>query len=186
MTGDRRYAPCHTSPVTHDLVSVRSCQLFCHPVCILVLQRKKAGPNLSQGKRSRPPVSGKDKKGVKQRMPVGLSPEGKVPKVKLKVKLQLAFKRLLDLAAAALLLLLLSPLMAALALLVRIKLGRPVLFRQVRPGLHGRPFCIYKFRTMTGERDGGGGCCPTRSALPQRGDGCAVSAWCQCSVKMSP
>ena len=102
-------------------------------------------------------------------MPVGLSPEGKVPKVKLKVKLQLAFKRLLDLAAAALLLLLLSPLMAALALLVRIKLGRPVLFRQVRPGLHGRPFCIYKFRTMTGERDGGGRLLPDEERLTPTG-----------------
>jgi sugar transferase EpsL len=39
------------------------------------------------------------------------------------------------------------------ALAIRLKLGSPVLFRQARPGLHGRPFTLYKFRTMTDERD---------------------------------
>ncbi|MEF2229379.1 MAG: sugar transferase [Pseudodesulfovibrio sp.] len=57
-------------------------------------------------------------------------------------------KRLTDLAVAALALLLLWPLLLLLALLVRVNLGSPVLFRQVRPGLHGRPFTILKFRTM--------------------------------------
>ncbi|MEA3341976.1 MAG: sugar transferase, partial [Chloroflexota bacterium] len=62
-------------------------------------------------------------------------------------------KRLFDLALALLALLLLSPLLALLALLVRLRLGAPVFFRQQRPGLHGEPFTIYKFRTMTGARD---------------------------------
>ena len=55
------------------------------------------------------------------------------------------------LAAGAALLLLALPL-ALLGLMVRRKLGSPVLFRQVRPGLHGRPFMMVKVRTMTDER----------------------------------
>lgn len=62
-------------------------------------------------------------------------------------------KRALDLAGAALLLVLLSPLLAALALAVAIVLGRPVLFRQVRLGLGARPFVLMKFRSM---REGSG------------------------------
>lgn len=58
-------------------------------------------------------------------------------------------KRPLDLLAAALGLLALAPLLGVLALLVRWRLGSPVLFRQVRPGLGGRPFEMIKFRTMT-------------------------------------
>ncbi|WP_223879951.1 MULTISPECIES: sugar transferase [Paenibacillus] len=65
-------------------------------------------------------------------------------------------KRLLDLLVSCTLLLVLSPVIAATAILVRIKLGSPVVFRQQRPGLHGKPFHIYKFRTMTDARDGEG------------------------------
>lgn len=57
-------------------------------------------------------------------------------------------KRLLDIAAAALLLVALGPLLLAIALAVRIALGSPVLFTQRRPGRNGRLFTIYKFRTM--------------------------------------
>jgi lipopolysaccharide/colanic/teichoic acid biosynthesis glycosyltransferase len=57
-------------------------------------------------------------------------------------------KRALDLAAALLLLALLAPVMAAVALLVRRRLGAPVLFRQRRAGLGGRPFPLLKFRSM--------------------------------------
>jgi len=62
-------------------------------------------------------------------------------------------KRAFDFAAALCGLLLLAPLLLIVALLVRFKLGSPVLFRQKRPGLHGVPFEIYKFRTMTDQRD---------------------------------
>jgi sugar transferase EpsL len=62
-------------------------------------------------------------------------------------------KRLCDLIATALGLLLIWPLVIVLALLVRIKLGSPVLFRQTRPGLYGKPFMMYKFRTMLDARD---------------------------------
>lgn len=57
-------------------------------------------------------------------------------------------KRSVDILIALLALLLLLPVIAFVALLVRLKLGSPVIFRQRRPGLGGRPFIIYKFRTM--------------------------------------
>lgn len=62
-------------------------------------------------------------------------------------------KRLFDLVIAVLAVALLWPVLALLFILVAIKLGRPVLFSQVRPGTHGRPFRMYKFRTMTDARD---------------------------------
>ena len=57
-------------------------------------------------------------------------------------------KRSVDIGVAATALVLLSPVIALVALVVRWRIGRPVLFRQRRPGLHGRPFTILKFRTM--------------------------------------
>ena len=74
-------------------------------------------------------------------------------------------KRPLDFTAAALGLLLLSPLFALLALLVRWRLGAPVFFRQQRPGLHGKPFMLVKFRTMTDAKDGGGKLLPDAQRL---------------------
>jgi exopolysaccharide biosynthesis polyprenyl glycosylphosphotransferase len=62
--------------------------------------------------------------------------------------LELALKRVLDIIGAVLGLVLLSPIFLAIALAIRIRDGSPVLFRQVRIGRHGRPFTIYKFRTM--------------------------------------
>jgi lipopolysaccharide/colanic/teichoic acid biosynthesis glycosyltransferase len=57
-------------------------------------------------------------------------------------------KRALDILAALAGLVILSPLLLATAIAVRALLGRPILFRQLRPGLHGRPFELVKFRTM--------------------------------------
>lgn len=57
-------------------------------------------------------------------------------------------KRMLDVAVATAGLAALAPLLAVVALAIRLSLGSPVLFRQVRPGLNARPFVIYKFRTM--------------------------------------
>ena len=65
-----------------------------------------------------------------------------------------AVKRLMDVTGAALGLLVLSPVMAATALAVHRLHGSPVLYRQRRPGLHGRPFTILKFRTMRPPREG--------------------------------
>jgi len=65
-------------------------------------------------------------------------------------------KRLFDILASALALLLLAPLIALLAVLVRLKMGRPVLFRQWRPGLRERPFRMLKFRSMRNAVDARG------------------------------
>lgn len=65
-------------------------------------------------------------------------------------------KRLLDLALALPALVLLAPVIAVTALVVARRLGSPVLFRQQRPGLLGRPFTVFKFRTMTDARDADG------------------------------
>lgn len=62
-------------------------------------------------------------------------------------------KRLIDVTGALIGLLLLSPLILGAALTVWFGVGRPILFRQTRPGLHGRPFDVLKFRTMTDLRD---------------------------------
>jgi lipopolysaccharide/colanic/teichoic acid biosynthesis glycosyltransferase len=65
-------------------------------------------------------------------------------------------KRVLDLAITCLALIVLSPLLALVALLVRWQWGAPVRFRQRRPGWHGQPFMLFKFRTMTDARDAEG------------------------------
>lgn len=65
---------------------------------------------------------------------------------------RLLFKRWLDLAGIFLIGFPVIPVMLAVALFVYLALGRPVIFRQERPGLGGRPFVLYKFRTMTNER----------------------------------
>jgi len=57
-------------------------------------------------------------------------------------------KRLLDLALSIPTLFFLTPLMLIIGFFVRMRIGTPVLFKQGRPGLHGKPFIIYKFRTM--------------------------------------
>jgi sugar transferase EpsL len=78
-------------------------------------------------------------------------------------------KRLFDLFASLCALILLSPLLLVLAVLVRSKLGAPVLFRQERPGLGGRPFTMYKFRSMTDARDAAGQLLPDSARLTRFG-----------------
>jgi lipopolysaccharide/colanic/teichoic acid biosynthesis glycosyltransferase len=57
-------------------------------------------------------------------------------------------RRSVDIAVSSVALLVLAPVFLVLALTIRFRLGRPVLFKQIRPGLHGQPFTILKFRTM--------------------------------------
>ena len=78
-------------------------------------------------------------------------------------------KRLFDLVVAAPTLILLSPALAILALLVRIKMGAPVFFRQTRPGYRGRPFEPCKFRTMLDTRDADGEVLADVDRLPSLG-----------------
>lgn len=78
-------------------------------------------------------------------------------------------KRLLDIIIASVALILLSPLYLYVAYKVRKNLGSPVIFRQVRPGLHGKPFEMIKFRTMTDERDPEDNLLPNEQRLPRFG-----------------
>ena len=65
-------------------------------------------------------------------------------------------KRVFDILIASILLILLLPPLLVLAAVIRFKLGTPILFSQVRPGLNGKPFKLYKFRTMTNALDADG------------------------------
>ena len=78
-------------------------------------------------------------------------------------------KRPQDFLCASLALVVLSPVMAATAALVRLKLGAPVLFTQDRPGLDGKVFKLYKFRTMTDARDENGELLSDDERLPPFG-----------------
>lgn len=74
-------------------------------------------------------------------------------------------KRPQDFLCALLACFVLSPVMLAIAILVKIKIGSPVLFAQERPGLNGKIFRLYKFRTMTNERDKNGNLLPDEQRL---------------------
>ncbi|MCL5043062.1 MAG: sugar transferase [Gammaproteobacteria bacterium] len=78
-------------------------------------------------------------------------------------------KRLIDVLASLFGLLLLSPLLVTVAVLVRIQMGSPVLFRQVRPGLNGKPFQMVKFRTMLNATDKSGNPLPDDQRLTRLG-----------------
>lgn len=65
-------------------------------------------------------------------------------------------KRLFDFVVALLACIILSILLAVIAILVRYKLGSPIIFKQERPGLHGKSFFVYKFRTMTDQQNADG------------------------------
>ena len=80
-------------------------------------------------------------------------------------------KRLVDFTVAALLLILLMPILLIVALLVRFKLGAPVLFCQLRPGKDGKPFKMYKFRTMLDEVASDGTPLPDDKRLTSFGQG---------------
>ena len=81
----------------------------------------------------------------------------------------LAAKRAIDRTLAGALLVTLSPVMAATALAIRVSMGSPVLFRQQRPGLRGRPFELVKFRTMIDARDASGAPLPDGRRLTRVG-----------------
>ena len=70
-----------------------------------------------------------------------------------------------DIVVSAVALTVLAPVMGLIALLVWRTMGRPVLFRHVRPGLHGKPFVMYKFRTMRDLRDAEGNLLPDEARL---------------------
>ena len=75
------------------------------------------------------------------------------------------FKRVFDFTSALLLFIVISPLFLVLCLLVRIKLGSPIFFKQVRTGMRGKIFYIRKFRTMTNETNAAGELLPDDQRL---------------------
>lgn len=78
-------------------------------------------------------------------------------------------KRLMDIALSLLAIIILSPVLLIVALLVRVKLGSPVIFKQRRPGLNENIFTLYKFRTMTDEKDENGELLPNDIRLTKLG-----------------
>lgn len=78
-------------------------------------------------------------------------------------------KRVFDILVSTSLLLILAPLIFIVALLIRVKLGRPLLFRQIRPGLSARPFRMVKFRTMIDVFDADGILLPDSDRLQSFG-----------------
>ncbi len=77
--------------------------------------------------------------------------------------------RVFDLLFSIIGLICLSPVIVTLVILVKIKLGSPIFFRQLRPGLYGRPFAIFKFRTMTDSVDENGSLLPDYRRLTPLG-----------------
>ena len=78
-------------------------------------------------------------------------------------------KRAFDIMGAGLALLIFSLPLLLIAILVRVKLGTPIIFRQARPGRHGKLFTMLKFRTMTDARDAGGKLLPDKERLTRLG-----------------
>lgn len=78
-------------------------------------------------------------------------------------------KRVIDIVCSGIALVILSPVLLVTALLVRAKLGSPVIFKQERPGLHEEIFSLYKFRSMTDAKDMHGDLLPDEDRLPPFG-----------------
>ena len=83
--------------------------------------------------------------------------------------LSLIYKRFLDILFSLIGELLTWPILLVTALIIRITMGSPVLFRQMRPGLQGKPFVMYKFRTMHDLRDEDGNVLPDEQRLTRVG-----------------
>jgi sugar transferase EpsL len=79
------------------------------------------------------------------------------------------FKRLFDITVSALLLILLLPIVILVSVLIGLTMGSPILFRQMRPGLYGEPFEVYKFRTMSEQVDLSGNALPDGARLTNLG-----------------
>ena len=78
-------------------------------------------------------------------------------------------KWLFDLTVSVPSVIVLTPILVLIGILVRLKIGSPILFKQARPGFRGKPFVIYKFRTMTNERDTDGNLLPDGDRLTRLG-----------------
>src|SRR5690554_133767 len=82
---------------------------------------------------------------------------------------EVIFKRPIDFILSLIAIILLSPVMLVVAILVRTKLGSPIIFKQSRPGKNGKPFNMYKFRSMTNQKDENGNLLPDEIRLTKFG-----------------
>jgi lipopolysaccharide/colanic/teichoic acid biosynthesis glycosyltransferase len=85
------------------------------------------------------------------------------------MKFQLLVKRIFDIVSSLILIVLLSPVFVIISLIIFITMGLPVLFRQERLGYLGKPFTLYKFRTMTDKKDESGNHLPDEKRLTKTG-----------------
>jgi glycosyltransferase involved in cell wall biosynthesis len=89
-------------------------------------------------------------------------------------------KRCFDVIGASALLVITAPLLALAALAIRATMGKPIFFRQLRAGLHGRPFTLHKFRTMRSARGADGELLPAEQRITRLGSCCAARASMSC------
>lgn len=101
-------------------------------------------------------------------------------------------KRAFDVVVSAIALVVLAPVILAVAIAVRLLVGKPVLFRQQRPGLHGEIFTLVKFRTMSNESDASGNLLPDADRITKLGKALRSSSldelptlWCVLTGSMS-
>lgn len=78
-------------------------------------------------------------------------------------------KRIIDLLGSFILIIIFMPVLLLVGMMIRVSMGSPILFKQIRPGLHGKPFYIYKFRTMVDKRDENGNMLPGELRLTKIG-----------------
>ncbi|AAM23931.1 lipopolysaccharide/colanic/teichoic acid biosynthesis glycosyltransferase [Caldanaerobacter subterraneus subsp. tengcongensis MB4] len=83
--------------------------------------------------------------------------------------MKLIIKRLIDIFVSLFLLIILSPFLVIISLIVFVAMGPPVIYKQTRAGFKGKPFTIYKFRTMTNEKDEYGNLLPDEKRLTKMG-----------------
>src|SRR5690554_867674 len=79
------------------------------------------------------------------------------------------FKRPLDILLSLISLIILSPIIIIVAIIVKLKIGSPIIFKQKRPGLNEKIFILYKFRTMTDKKDSDGNLLPNNIRLTKIG-----------------
>ncbi|ALZ64264.1 sugar transferase [Bacillus cereus] len=79
-------------------------------------------------------------------------------------------KRLFDVLVSSILIVLALPILLILAILIRVNLGSPIIFKQQRPGMYGKPFYLYKFRSMSDERDKEGNLLPNHMRMTKFGN----------------
>lgn len=85
------------------------------------------------------------------------------------MKVYKLMKRLFDITISVLAITIFTIPMAFVSIMILMKMGSPVIFKQIRPGLHGKPFSIYKFRTMTNEKDSNGNLLPNEKRITRTG-----------------